>query len=282
MKLTRFDDASHYYHYQQVKKYLLEHEAANCLILGIARGLSCGEINSVSKPYLSIVENNQTILATAIQTPPRNLILAKSGNTEAVELIAKDLASNFLSLPGVIAPKAEAENFVRTWKSLTGKSSKLELAMRIHQLEQVEPINKASGNLRIATQSDRTLLTDWIRAFEQEALGDNEPESDSQLWFERHLKNKSLSVWQDKDTVTSMAACSSATVNGIRVNAVYTPPKHRGKGYATSCVAEMSQELLNRYQYCFLFTDLANPASNHMYRKIGYLPMDDVSNYIFN
>ncbi len=146
--------------------------------LGIAKGLSCGEINSTSNPYLSVVENSKTIVATAIQTSSnRKLILAKSGNIEAVELIAEDLATNSLSLPGVIAPKAEAESFVKTWKSLTGKSSKLEVAMRIHQLEKVESINKALGNLRIATESDRNLLTDWGQAFEQEALGDNKPKS---------------------------------------------------------------------------------------------------------
>ncbi len=76
-----------------------------------------------------------------------------------------------------------------------------------------------------------------------------------------------------------MAACGGTTVNGIRVNAVYTPPKYRGKGYATSCVARMSQKLLNQHKYCFLFTNLANPVSNHIYRKIGYIPMENISNY---
>ncbi len=71
-----------------------------------------------------------------------------------------------------------------------------------------------------------------------------------------------------------MAAFGGATPNGIRVNAVYTPPEYRGKGYATSCVATVSQYLLTQgYQYCFLFTDLANPTSNHIYRQIGYLPI---------
>jgi uncharacterized protein len=280
MKLTKFNDASLYY--QNVEKYLLKHEAANCLILGIAKGLSSGEINFANSPYLAVIENNQTIVATGIQTSPRKVILAKSGNIEAIRLIAEDLATNSPSLPGVIAPKAEAESFIKTWKTLTENSSKLEVAMRIHQLEKVESINKALGNLRIATESDRSVLTDWVQAFETEALGNNEPKSDHQLWFDRHLKNKSLYVWQDNNTVTSMAACGGTTANGIRINAVYTPTEYRGKGYATSCVAEMSKELLNQYKYCFLFTDLANPTSNHIYRKIGYVPMENVSNYVFD
>lgn len=278
MKLTKFDDAAQYY--QRVENYLLQHEAANCLILGMSKGLVGGEANSANQPYMVVVEQDRSIIATAIQTPPRNLILAKPSDSQAIKLIAEELATNPQSLPGVIASKAEAKTFVDTWHNLTGQLSKLNVAMRVHQLNQVQRITNAIGQIRLAKESDRHLLTDWIQAFVKEALKDNEPKSDSQLWFDRNLKKQSLYVWQDRETV-SMATYGGTTPNGIRVNGVYTPPDHRGKGYATSCVAGISQKLLNQYKYCFLLTDLANPASNHIYRKIGYLPMDDISNYSF-
>jgi len=210
MKLTLFCDPSCYY--QKVEKYLLQYEADNCLIMGTSKGLCCSEIEAARLPYLAVVENGKSLLATAIQTSPRKLILAKSSNTKAIELIAQDLATDSESLPGIIAPKAEAETFVKTWQRLGGKSGKLEMAMRIHQLEKVKAINNASGSLRIAIESDRILLTDWTQAFEKEALGDNEPKSDSQLWFDRHIENKSLFIWQDTKAV-SMAAFGGATPN---------------------------------------------------------------------
>ena len=153
--------------------------------------------------------------------------------------------------------------------------------MRVHQLKTVQPITSAAGKLKLAVESDRDLLTGWGRAFEEEALGDSEPKSDHQLWFNRHIKNKSLFVWQDRVGIVSMAAFGGATPNGIRINAVYTPPEYRGKGYATSCVAEISRQLSDRYKYCFLFTNLANPISNHIYHKIGYIPMCEIGNYSF-
>ncbi|MBE9043114.1 GNAT family N-acetyltransferase [Pleurocapsales cyanobacterium LEGE 10410] len=278
MKLIKFDDTVQYY--QKVESYLLQQEAIHCLILGISKSLCGSKRDLASQPYLTVVENNKSIVATAIQTPPRKLILSQAVAEEAVELIARERASD-RQIPGVIAPKIEAEAFVNTWQSLTGRSCKLDVAMCVHQLETVRAINGAAGQLRLAEESDRDLLTNWIQAFEQEALGDNEPESNHQLWFERHLENKSLFVWQDKIAV-SMAAYSGATPNGIRINAVYTPPEHRGKRYATSCVAKISQQLLNRYKYCFLFTNLDNPTSNHIYRQIGYLPMSDLNNYSFH
>ena len=44
--------------------------------------------------YLALVKNHQTILATAIHIRDRQLLLSKSTNLKAVELIAKDLAIN--------------------------------------------------------------------------------------------------------------------------------------------------------------------------------------------
>ena len=280
MKVTRFDDPVQYY--QKVEGYLIQHEATHCLLLGISQALCrAAKTNEANLLYLAVADNNQTVVATAIRTPPRKLILSRAIDSQAVELIAEDLAVDSQSLPGVIAPSTEAETFVTTWQRLTGQSDELALAMRIHQLEKVKAINKASGSFRIAIESDRNLLIDWIQAFEQEALGDNEPKSDYQLWFNRHLESKSLFVWQD-NVVVSMAASSGATPNGIRINAVYTPPEYRGKGYATSCVTQISQLLLNKYKYCFLFTDLANSVSNHIYRKIGYSPTGNISNYSFD
>ena len=33
--------------------------------------------------------------------------------------------------------------------------------------------------------------------------------------------------------------------------------------------------------FCVLFTDLANPTSNHIYQAIGYTPVGDAEQYLF-
>lgn len=67
-----------------------------------------------------------------------------------------------------------------------------------------------------------------------------------------------------------------------RINLVYTPPEYRKKGYASSCVAALSQTLLDAgRKYCFLFTDLANSNSNYIYQTIAYQPLCDVDDYWF-
>ena len=77
-------------------------------------------------------------------------------------------------------------------------------------------------------------------------------------------------------------AYGNPTPSGIRVGPVYTPPEHRGRGYATSLVADLTAERLAAgLAFCFLFTDLANPTSNAIYARIGYEPVADWDQWSF-
>ena len=274
MKLEHFENLQLYY--QTVKDYLLQQEALHCLILGLCSSESLSE-----QPYLTVVTQDGSISSTAMRTPPYQLILSKSRSQAAIRAIASDIVTKDISLPGVISLKSEAATFAKLWQSLTGQSSRLDMAQRIYQLEIVNPINYAAGYLRLATENDRHLLVSWIKAFEVEAIGKQRSEQHYQDWYDLRMSKNSLYVWQDKLPV-SMAGFSGSTPNGIRVNAVYTPLEHRTQGYATSCVAALSQTLLDQEnKYCFLFTNLANPIANKIYQKIGYQPVCEVDSYLF-
>jgi hypothetical protein len=63
---------------------------------------------------------------------------------------------------------------------------------------------------------------------------------------------------------------------------VFTPSHLRRRGYATSCVAAITQRMLDSgKKFCCLYTDLANPTSNSIYQMIGYQPTCDVQDWIF-
>ena len=73
-----------------------------------------------------------------------------------------------------------------------------------------------------------------------------------------------------------MAGYTREMQTAIGVAFVYTPPYYRGKGYASSCVAQISQIALDKgFTKCVLYTDLLNPISNSIYKKIGYRPVCD-------
>ncbi len=79
-----------------------------------------------------------------------------------------------------------------------------------------------------------------------------------------------------------MADLGRETAHGFSLSLVYTPRHLRNKGYATSCVAELTKRMLDSgKKFCCLYADLANPASNSIYQKIGYQPVCDVQDWVF-
>lgn len=277
MKVYRFENSIEFY--ARVKDYLLNQEGMYNLLLAISHNLIENPEHFEEKPYLATVEANGEIIAIAMRTPPRPVLLSRIKDLQAVELLAQDLSISYPSLPGVNAPTDEAQAFTRAWHSLTAQSYQLQLALRTFQLEKVKPISQVTGYLRLVTEDDRELLKNWYEAFSLEALG--EIESDPEHWVQRVLHQGTAYLWHDEVPV-SIACRGGSTPNGVRINMVYTPPEYRRRGYASACVAALSQTLLDRgSRFCFLFTDLANPTSNHIYQKIGYEPIGDWHNYSF-
>jgi uncharacterized protein len=76
--------------------------------------------------------------------------------------------------------------------------------------------------------------------------------------------------------MVAVAAINRKTKNAGIIGLVYTPIEYRRKGYATSHVRKLSEYILQKgFTYCGLFTDKANPTSNHIYKKIGYEPITE-------
>ncbi|MBW4569470.1 MAG: GNAT family N-acetyltransferase [Tolypothrix carrinoi HA7290-LM1] len=281
MKVYRYQDANQFY--DRVKDYLLRDEALHNRLLVLCHSLIHNPEAFEEKPLLATVEAEGDIVAVAMRTPSRNLLLSKIQDFGAIEAMSDDkslrvLAQNLHltenSLAQVNGPNAEAKAFAETWRSLTSQSYEIKMALRAFQLKQVEKISQATGELRQATERDRELLIDWFEAFVLEALGI--AATNTERTVDRHLQRGTAYLWQD-ETPVSMACHVGITPNGAAISLVYTPPEYRGKGYASSCVAALSQILLSRgHKYCFLFTDLANPTSNRIYQAIGYQSVGDL------
>jgi hypothetical protein len=173
-----------------------------------------------------------------------------------------------------------------SWQLATGKQAVLKMAMRIYKLDQVNPVSGVPGSIRSANGNDESLLLEWYGGFHQDALRE-EPDSDQvQKQVERYLTAdpvlRGMMIWEDGGKPVSMSGYTGPTPHGIRIGAVYTPPEIRRQGYASACVAGLSQHLLDQgFQFCFLFTDLLNPTSNHIYQQVGYNPVNDVDTYDF-
>jgi hypothetical protein len=251
--------------------FLKAREAEHGLILGIAGNLQRGTIGLDEPPLFAVARDRAAgdrVVAAALRTPPYNLVVSTVDDLDAVNALAEALAAD--PLPGVSAPRGVAEGFAERWTALTGRRANRSMAERIFRLTAVREPRPASGRMRPAERADRALLIAWIEAFTLEALNKSEDAAPGvDRWLEH--RGRRLWLWEDGDVRVSLCGAGGETAHGIRIGPVYTPPEHRGHGYASNLVAVVSQLLLDEgRQFVTLFTDLANPTSNRIYQDIGY------------
>lgn len=281
MHLRQWDDAAHWY--ARASPFLLRHEAHHNLLFGLGATL-IRDPGRYRHFFLATVEDEGGVQLAALMTPPHPLIVSLTAAPAALACLADGLRAAYPALPGVNGPTAESGAFARLWHERMGQPYEKGMAQRIYALTEVRPVRGVSGNLRRATQADWHLLVAWTMAFAEEAeqLLRGAGEAERVVAIRLRGDMGGLFLWEDGGTPVALVGYSGPTPNGIRVGPVYTPPAHRRHGYARAAVAAVSQFLLDAgRRFCFLYTDLANPTSNHIYQQIGYAPVCDGDVYRF-
>ena len=262
MKVTRHADIARFY--EIVEPVLMEHEAENNFELGLSKRLSAEPPHP--EHFYATVEDAGKVLVAAMMTPPWPLALSR-GPESAMDALARFVYDNRIGVNEVSGPVAPAQRCAKTLADLQSKSVEIKTMMRIMQLQRVIPPRPASGSMRVATMVDVELVVEWMEAFSRD-IGESHDIPRSRI--EQRIQNGEYHIWNDPAPV-SIAGWAGLTPNGLRINAVYTPREFRGRGYASNCVAQLTQKLLDGgKKFCFLYTDAANPPSNKIYQQIGY------------
>jgi len=276
MQLHRFSQVQPFL--DRAEPWLLSAEIENNVVLGVTRGLLSRDHEFKDPIYLATVETQGEVSGCAIRTPPFELAFTQMPEV-AIPLLLRDLVDVYPSLSGVLGPELIATRFAKLWTKEFGGTLKLQCQERLYSLERVvHPSSPPPGLFRHATQKDLELVMDWNVGFYEDT---GIPDRASKHRTAQLVKDGSLFLWEDGEP-RSMAAKVAESPTGARIGYVYTPPTFRKCGYASICVAELSQLLLNQGRnFCCLFADLANPTSNSIYERLGYKPVSDVAYFLF-
>ncbi|ETK35554.1 acetyltransferase [Microbispora sp. ATCC PTA-5024] len=211
--------------------------------------------------------------AAFVWTPPQ-LLAASRLSGAACTGLARLLSAGDRSFSGLMADDATIGVFSEAWKAATGSAPESRVHLRLYRLDQVVPPRVVPpGEPRVATAGDRDLLHNWCTSFVAEAgsLG-----ADLDTFIDERIARQGWRLWDDGGEAVAMAATTPAVAGMARITPVYTPPRHRGRGYGaavTMAVSRAAQEA--GAAHVLLFTDLANATSNRLYQRIGYRPVAD-------
>jgi predicted GNAT family acetyltransferase len=268
---------------QRVTPLLMRREAENNFILGKISEFESGHGLPPDPLLLSLQEVHEDPhpVGAALMMPPNPLVMTRAP-AAAVEALVQHLSRAGVRPRAVSGPEPASATFAEAWSAATGIPHRSEFRMGLYQLTRLAPpARPVPGSFRAAGEADVDFLVPWAEAFFREIRHFTAPQA-SKVVPER-VRRGQLYLWCDPPgRPVSMAGWAGPTPNGVRVNAVFTPPEHRGRGYATACVASLTRHLLDSgRKFCFLFTDLANPTSNRIYQRLGYEHVCDMRDVRF-
>jgi GNAT superfamily N-acetyltransferase len=225
---------------------------------------------------LWVVRDGGDVVGAALQTPPYNLVLARPAIDGVLDALVEAVIDDGVRPPGVSGTRPEVERFAERWTQRAGGRWDVRMAQGVYVLRTVRRAPAAPGAPRLATPADEAVIRLLVEAFVAEAVLEviRDPESARRTVAARMGDDAARGgfwLWEDGGQVVSISGHGMPTPTGIRIGPVFTPPEHRRRGYATSLVERQAAWLLAQgWASCFLYTDLGNPTSNAVYRRVGY------------
>ncbi|MFD9570288.1 GNAT family N-acetyltransferase [Streptomyces sp. NPDC059982] len=212
-----------------------------------------------------------TVAGALLCTPPFPLLLGTLP-AEAVRALGPYLVTEPLlaSASAVNARRADAGTLAGAW----GRPTRVTEETRLHRLTALcAPDPAPSGRPRTAEAADLPLLLRWIEEYNREL---DEPGRGSEAALRDRIAYGGILLWEDGGRPVSLAGFSRPLGGASRVGPVYTPPAARRHGYAAGVThAVTAAARAAGAREVLLFTDVANPTSNGVYRRLGYTPLED-------
>ncbi|HEX5401393.1 MAG TPA: GNAT family N-acetyltransferase [Pseudonocardiaceae bacterium] len=246
----------------------------------LSRLLIGGRFSDTPPIFLTVHETGtDEVIGAALCTPP--FPLAVSGlPVETVDVVADHLVAAGIQLRGISGMRTEVEAFVAAWAERTGVEPSGRMCQRLYELGELKPPVDVLGAATEGTVDDVGLLARWRADFLHE-VGHFSPGDQSHGDLVRHAQDSLAAgngqlIWRVDGEPVSFACVNSPHGGMSRIGPVYTPTECRGHDYGSAVTAAASRwGLAKGAEHVLLFTDLANPVSNSIYQKIGYVPVED-------
>lgn len=206
----------------------------------------------------------------------------------AARALAAALLDRGEAVGGVNGALPAAQVVAAELAAATGGAASVDEHTRLFELGELVCPAPVPGRLRPAEPADAELALRWFRGFEAAAAEQagrpvDRPETEHdtlEVMAERIAEGRVLLWEDDRGRVVHLTGHNLPAFGVARLGPVYTPAEHRGRGYASAAVAEVSRRLVDRGVRVCLFTDQANPTSNRIYQALGFQPVVDMANLV--
>lgn len=233
----------------------------------------------------AVIASDDRILGAAMRTHPTSPhpVFIGSMPPAAVTALAKALRERAEPVTACNGDRQAGAALLTVLAS--GSRDRVEVLRptRLWELTEVVRPSTPPGRLRTAGPEELELCLELLGAFHADAAAqagqahdpDERIATDRVEAVARDIAEQRYWLWEVDGAPVHLTGLLPPAFGVSRIAPVYTPPQHRGRGYASHVVAALSRRVLDSGARVCLYTDLENPVSNLVYERIGYRPVYD-------
>ncbi|WP_231984085.1 GNAT family N-acetyltransferase [Mycobacterium sp. 852013-51886_SCH5428379] len=235
-----------------------------------------GGMSADEAPLLVTAWEDDELVGAAMQTPPLPMLCGGLSGVPADEAVSA-LRGAGIAVPGVRGPRRTAETLAERWRAQTGAATEVTTEERLYRLATLSAPVGVPGGHRVARTADQPVLIRYQCDFAVEAFGHApDPRRAAAAVAGSAAAGHAYLLWTADGAPMSMAGVRAPAAGVSRIGPVYTPPEVRGRGFASAVTAAACRwALAAGARQVVLFADLANPTSNRVYRRLGFVPVGD-------
>jgi GNAT superfamily N-acetyltransferase len=278
-------------------EHLAQDSVLNTVVASVAHRAAAADVAGFPQPpgdwWLVVRDPAGAVVGAGMRAAPfdpRPLFLLPMPDEAATDL-ARALHARGEEVSAANGALAATSAFSGELARLTGRRARVAVHSRLHQCTAVVQPGPASsapeGCLRRATYDEAPLVASWFAAFFADAdaqagrpPGSHAGEAPDPYELRRRIGEGDIWVWEVAGQPVHLSMLHPPSFGAARIGPVFTPPEHRGHGYAGATVAALADSALAGGSTPCLFTDQANPVSNALYARIGFVPVVDMANYV--
>lgn len=223
--------------------------------------------------------------SNCLKTTDGTMVFAQSEGQNAWLWISKELAedkkNNILqellevlkgtTLPGITGDPKMVEFFAQVYSEANNLQYFPHMTMESYSCSELKKPMNVNGEMNRATIQNVETVAEFLAGFSEGAYGVSVDSASQFPAAEGVIGAGDLFLWLVDNQPVSMANIAHRSPRHARINAVYTPPVFRKRGYASALVAELCSFLDSEKLEPMLYADLKNPNSNKVYQNIGFI-----------
>jgi GNAT superfamily N-acetyltransferase len=150
-------------------------------------------------------------------------------------------------------------------------------ALDLSELQIPSALSNGEIHCRAPLPEERDLLCQWRSAYDVETLGSTDSEETrnrAAAALDRQIAEGNAWIAIRNGDPVSLSAFNATLPDIVQLGGIYTPPKHRGRGYAKASVAASLIAARQRgASRAVLFT--SNPSAARSYEAVGFRRLGD-------